>query len=87
MDSGHIVNIDNRERISVTDVADIQSFNEETIMIVLKNGGLLIKGQELHIQKLDLEEGRVLITGSISSAVYTEKKDKQEKGFLKKVLK
>ena len=87
MDSGHIVNIDNRERISITDVADIESFNEETILIILKSGGLVIKGQELHIQKLDLEEGKVLITGAITSAVYTEKRDKQEKGFLKKILK
>lgn len=87
MENGHIVNIDNRERISVTDVADIESFNEEMILLILKSGGLIIKGQDLHIQKLDLDEGRVLITGAIGSAVYTEKRDKQDKGFLKKILK
>lgn len=87
MDNGHIVNIDNRERISVSDVVDVDNFNEQSILIILKNGGLVIKGDGLHIQKLDLEEGRVTITGSISSAVYTEKKDKQEKGFWKKILK
>lgn len=87
MENGHIVNIDNRERISVTDVTDIESFNEEMILLILRSGGLIIKGQDLHIQKLDLDEGRVLITGAIASAVYTEKKDKQEKGFLKKILK
>ena len=86
MDS-HIVNIDNRERISITDVADIESFNEEIVFVTLRNGGLIIRGEDLHIQKLDLEEGRVLISGSIGSAVYTEKKDRQEKGFLKKILK
>jgi sporulation protein YabP len=83
----HVVNIDNRERISVTEVADIESFNEEIIILILKNGGLVIRGEDLHIQKLDLEEGRVLISGAIGSAVYTEKKDKQEKGFLKRILK
>ncbi|MDF3000104.1 MAG: yabP [Bacillota bacterium] len=83
----HVVNIDNRERVSVTEVADVESFNEEIILLSLKNGGLIIRGEKLHIQKLDLEEGRVLITGSIGSAVYTEKKDRQDKGFLKKILK
>ena len=83
----HVVNIDNRERVSVTEVTDVESFNEEIILLSLKNGGLIIKGENLHIQKLDLEEDRVLITGSISSAVYTAKKDRQEKGFLKKILK
>jgi sporulation protein YabP len=83
----HIVNIDNRERVTVTDVADVESFNEEIVFLTLKNGGLIIRGEDLHIQKLDLEEGKVLISGSIGSAVYTERKDKQEKGFLKKILK
>lgn len=83
----HVVNIDNRERISVTEVTDIESFNEEIIYLTLRNGGLIIRGEDLHIQKLDLDEGRVLITGAIGSAVYTEKKDRQEKGFLKKILK
>jgi sporulation protein YabP len=86
MDS-HVVNIDNRERVTVTEVTDVESFNEELILLTLKNGGLIIRGDGLHIQKLDLEEGRVLIFGSIASAVYTERKDKQEKGFLKKILK
>lgn len=83
----HIVNIDNRERVTVTDVADVESFNEEIVFLTLKNGGLVIRGEDLHIQKLDLEEGKVMITGAIGSAVYTERKDKQEKGFLKKILK
>lgn len=83
----HIVNIDNRERVTVTDVADVESFNEEIVFLTLKNGGLVIRGEDLHIQKLDLEEGKVMITGAIGSAVYTERRDKQEKGFLKKILK
>jgi len=83
----HVVNIDNRERVTVTEVTDVESFNEEIILLTLKNGGLIIRGEDLHIQKLDLEEGRVLISGAIGSAVYTEKKDRQEKGFLKKILK
>lgn len=83
----HIVNIDNRERITVTEVTDVDSFNEQSILVTLSSGGLIIKGEHLHIQKLDLEEGKVIITGAISSAVYTEKKDKQERGFLKKILK
>ena len=83
----HIVNIDNRERVSVTEVADVESFNEEIIILILKNGGLVIRGEDLHIQKLNLEDGTVLISGAIGSAVYTERKDRPEKGFLKKILK
>jgi len=83
----HFVNIDNRERITVSEVADVESFNEEIVFLTLKNGGLVIRGEDLHIQKLDLEEGRILISGAIGSAVYTESKNRGEKGFLKKILK
>jgi sporulation protein YabP len=65
----------------------VESFNEEIVFLTLKNGGLIIRGEDLHIQKLDLEEGKVLISGAIGSAVYTERRDKQEKGFLKRILK
>lgn len=82
----HVLNIDNRERLTVTEVADVDSFNEDTILITLKNGGLVVKGQKLHIQKLDLAEGKVIITGEINSAVYTEKKNKSEKSLMRRIF-
>jgi len=83
----HVMNIDNRERITITEVADVDSFNEDTILVSLNSGGLIIKGQKLHIQKLDLADGKVIITGIFNSAAYTEKKNKQEQGLLRKILK
>jgi sporulation protein YabP len=87
MGNGHIINIDNRERITITDVIDVESFNEDNVLLILKNGGLVIKGRNLHMQKLDLEEGSAVITGFVNAALYTEKKDKQDKGFFNKILK
>ncbi|MGI6727123.1 MAG: sporulation protein YabP [Anaerovoracaceae bacterium] len=83
----HSLNIEDRKQITVTEVVDVDSFNEEAILLSIQGGGLLLKGQEMHIQKLDLEEGKVIITGSVNSAVYTEQKDKAEGGFLKRMLK
>ncbi|MDD2215011.1 MAG: sporulation protein YabP [Eubacteriales bacterium] len=83
----HNLFIEDRKQITVTDVKDVDNFNEETILLTIHEGGLLLKGQEMHIQKLDLEEGKVIITGSVTSATYTEKREKSEGGFLKKMLK
>ena len=83
----HNITVENRERITVTEVADVDSFNEQTVIVALKQGGLLIKGEKLHIQKLDLSEGKVVISGSLQSLAYTEKANKGESGFLKKILK
>ena len=68
----HTLSIDNREKLTITSVADVESANEETVLVILTQGGLIVKGQNLHIQKLDLAEGKAIITGSIQSAVYTE---------------
>lgn len=83
----HEVMIENREKITVTKVTDVDSFNEMNILIALDSGGMIVKGRGLHIQKLDLDEGKVIITGSIDSAVYTERKTKGEKSFIKALLK
>ena len=82
----HTLNIDNRERLTVTAVTDVESANEETILVLLAQGGLVVKGQKLHIQKLDLGEGKAVITGNIQSAVYTEKKNKEEGSGLNKIF-
>ena len=83
----HSLSIEARERLTVTAVKDVDSFNEETILVVLEKGGLVVKGEKLHIQKLALAEGKVIITGDIRSAVYTEKKDKNEESIWKKIFK
>ncbi len=83
----HIVNMENRNRATITEVSDVESFDEEAITVILQSGAIYIKGKELHIQKLDLQEGKVIITGQINSLAYSDKKEKQEKGFLKKMLK
>ena len=82
----HILNIEGREKMTVTEVTDVKSFNEEAVLISLKKGGLMVKGQRLHIQKLDLAEGKVVIDCFVYSMVYTDKKDKDDKSLLKKIF-
>ena len=83
----HVMHIDGRERATITEVADVESFNDEIVLVSLKAGGLIIKGHRLHIQKLDIADGKVIITGDIISATYTEKRDKKDKGLIRKILK
>lgn len=83
----HVITIDNRQKLTVTEVADIDNFDEEVICANLKEGGLLIQGKGMNIQMLDLAEGKAVITGEINSLTYKQKKDKGEKGILRKILK
>ena len=78
MDNHHIT-IDNRQRMTITMVSDVDAFDEETLWANLKEGGLEITGQKLNIEKLDLEQGLLVITGEICSLCYTYRKIKEKK--------
>ncbi len=83
----HNLLIEDRKQITITEVADIDSFDEETILLSLHGGGLQLAGKDLHIKMLDIEEGKAIITGTVNSALYTEKREKSQAGLLKKLLK
>lgn len=63
--------IEDRELMSVTGVEQVESFNESTIILTTIKGGMTIKGEELNISKLNLEEGSVKIDGKINGVAYT----------------
>lgn len=83
----HSLLIEDRKSITITDVVDVESFDEENILMTLVGGGLIIRGENLQIQKLDVEEGKAAITGTVVSTTYTAKKEKQEGSLLKRILK
>ena len=83
----HKVTIENRERTAITEIIEIDSFDENEIRATLKKGAMIIKGEKLNIQKLDLQEGLAVIDGRIDSLMYVKVKEKSEKSLLAKILK
>lgn len=68
----HAIRIDNRELMSVTGVKDVESFNEQEIRLVTEAGILHIEGMELHMTKLNLDDGQVIVEGEIIAMEYDE---------------
>lgn len=83
----HKVTIENREMTTVTDIVEIDSFDEEEIRAKLKKGAIIIKGEKLNIRKLDLDAGSAEIGGIINSLMYVKTKEKSEKCLLTRILK
>ncbi len=69
----HTLNLTNRETLSLTGISDVDSFNEEEILAVCSCGELTIKGNTLHIEELNLENGILTVSGKIVSLTYSEK--------------
>lgn len=74
----HYIQLENKKRLTITEVTSVEGFDEETILANLAEEGLVICGKNLHIEVLDLEEGRLVAEGEIESLSYTKKKVKSK---------
>lgn len=84
----HNLILENKEKLSVSGVQDVDTFDEGKIVLFTDDDTLIIEGEALHIQKLDVSSGELSIEGAIYSLQYTgSAAAKTSKGFFKKILK
>lgn len=81
----HNLVLENRNSLKITQVSDVDAFDEQTIKINLQDGAMIVKGQGLNIEKLALDEGEIKMSGRIDSMYYTEKGKNREK-IVKKIF-
>ena len=67
----HLV-LEDRRALTVSGVSDVDSFDELTVVIYTEMGELTVKGQGLHINRLNVETGDLTLEGSIDSLTYAE---------------
>ena len=81
--------LENREKLSVSGVIDVESFNDESIIVDTELGVLSIKGEDLHINKLSIDSSELSIEGDITSLEYSDREGSKSKGlgFLSKMFK
>lgn len=73
--------LEDRERLSVSGVLDVESFCEDKILLETTLGFLEVSGSELKMNKLSVDSGELSIEGDISSVNYTDESH-QQKGSL-----
>lgn len=81
----HYLTLENREKMTINHVVDVDAFDEKNLWANIKDGAIEISGENLSVLKLDLEEGILVITGTICTFSYSDKKIK-EKGRIMKVF-
>lgn len=72
--NGQNVFMENRERIKITGVSDVISFDDNFVEAETELGNMLIKGENLKIEKLNLEERELSLNGYFYSCEYAETK-------------
>lgn len=81
----HDISIRGRKWLEVTGVASVESCDVGEITLTTQGGPLQIVGSNLHMKRLDLENGVVEVEGTVVSMAYVADK-KRKVGFVRRVL-
>ncbi len=71
--------LENREKLSISGVLDVLSFDDQVVIVETELGLLNVKGENLRINKLSIDTSEVVVEGDIYSMLYSEK-DLNKKG-------
>ncbi|MEA4965981.1 MAG: sporulation protein YabP [Oscillospiraceae bacterium] len=76
--------LENRRKLSVSGVQDVESFEENAVVLHTNRGVLVIRGQDLHLRQLSVEGGQVVVEGNVEALLYEE--SRKEGGFLARLF-
>lgn len=85
MTSNTIQNVilENREKLTISGVLDVLSFDDQIVILETDLGLLTVKGENLRINKLSLDTTEVIVEGTITNLSYSEKNlDKKSGGSI-----
>ena len=76
----HKITMTNRHLCLINGVKDVLSFDVHEILLETEQGMLTIKGDDLHVSRLSLDQGEVDVDGRIDSLTYSEVSGFGQKG-------
>ena len=81
--------LENREKLSISGVNDVLSFDDQIVILETQLGLLTVKGENLRINKLSIDTSEVIVEGQIDSISYSSKdlNKKSNESFLGKIFK
>ena len=84
----HDVKINNRKEMEINGVKEIDSFDNEEFLLETVMGYLIIRGQNLQLKNLNVDEGVVSIKGKVYDLSYVDEHGQEKaKGFFSKLFK
>ena len=78
--------VESRERLFISGVTDIESFDEEQVLVKTVLGDMLVYGKGFNVKRLDVESGDLELVGYVISITYREKQQRQKGGLLKRIF-
>ncbi len=82
----HTLILDNRKILTLSGISNVDSFDEGSVVAYTDIGELSIKGNNLHIAKLNLDTGEMVLDGEIVSMIYSNNQNISSKGILSRLF-
>lgn len=80
--------LENREKLNVSGVLDVLSFDDQIVIIETELGLLTVKGDNLRINKLSTDTEEVTVEGNVFNLSYSERNNNsKETSFFSKIFK
>lgn len=80
--------LESREKLNISGALDVLSFDDQIVIVETHLGMLTVKGEDLRINKLNIDSEEVIVEGNVSSLCYNDKNfEKKDNGILSKIFK
>ena len=73
MGTEHSAILENRERLQLSGVTAIDSFDDRAVVLYTSCGQLTILGRQLHMQQISVETGDVIVEGEVQAMRYSDR--------------
>ncbi|WP_408008884.1 sporulation protein YabP [Pseudalkalibacillus sp. A8] len=84
----HDIKMRGRKSLDITGVKQVESFDNEEFLLETSMGFLAVRGYNLKMKNLNLEQGLVSIEGKVFDLVYLDQQQGDKaKGFFSKLFK
>lgn len=87
VEKDHQLKINNRKLLEITGVREVDSFDNEEFLLETVMGYLIIRGHNLQLKNLDVNDGIVSIKGKVYELSYVDEQQEKAKSLFSKLFK
>ncbi len=86
MELAHNIILENRARLSISGVTDVEGFDENAVSLYTSMGDLVVRGKDLKVEAVSLETGEMLISGQVKSLAWGDKDRTKKPSLWQKLI-
>ena len=83
----HNIIMEDRKKLSVSGVQDVDCFDETLVILFTHMGKLTVRGQNLHVNSFSVDDGDFSMEGEIYSLEYSSDEKAKGSSLLSKLFK